>query len=313
MSAAKKLQLGLWAVATGVLLSMPVSAQDLAFRGELSLTARHFLHDGLWPGQPGDGTSIIPEARFDVSGSLGFGDVKLELYARGDGRTGTEVFDIQKAYFVTGIDAVTLLVGSDIVFWGTAESFNPTNILNQDDLVSRPEETRKLGQPMINLSFEAGALGNMSFYGLFGFREPDLGSASTRPRQPFLPDDSHAIFERSSDSVDFAFRNTNTIGFANGSLDYAVSYFAGTERAPVILPGCANLAPPVTPVICNAVIIGAMIAWYEGGFSAQFPALFAYNALTVGIGEAIACCVLGLLLLEVMPRIPALRGRLAVR
>ena len=31
------------------------------------------------------------------------------------------------------------------------------------------------------------------------------------------------------------------------------------------------------------------------------------------IGEAIACCVLGLLLLEVMPRIPALRGRLAVR
>ena len=67
------------------------------------------------------------------------------------------------------------------------------------------------------------------------------------------------------------------------------------------------------PVICNAVIIGAMIAWYEGGFSTQFPALFAYNALTVGIGEAIACCVLGLLLLEVMPRIPALRGRLAVR
>ena len=63
----------------------------------------------------------------------------------------------------------------------------------------------------------------------------------------------------------------------------------------------------------TAVIIGAMIAWYEGGFSAQFPALFSYNALTVGIGEAIACCVLGLLLLEVMPRIPALRGRLAVR
>ena len=47
--------------------------------------------------------------------------------------------------------------------------------------------------------------------------------------------------------------------------------------------------------------------------SAPLPALFAYNALTVGIGEAIACCVLGLLLLEVMPRIPALRGRLAVR
>lgn len=49
------------------------------------------------------------------------------------------------------------------------------------------------------------------------------------------------------------------------------------------------------------------VAWVTMG------ALFAYNALTVGIGEAIACCVLGLLLLEVMPRIPALRGWLAVR
>ena len=70
---------------------------------------------------------------------------------------------------------------------------------------------------------------------------------------------------------------------------------------------------PLPPVVCNAVIIGAMIAWYETGFTAAFPAVFAYNALTVGIGEAIACYVLGLLLLEILPRIPALRGRLTVR
>ena len=65
---------------------------------------------------------------------------------------------------------------------------------------------------------------------------------------------------------------------------------------------------PLPPVICNAVLIGAMIAWYLTGFSAQFPALFAYNAVTVGIGEAVACYVLGLLLLTILPRIPALRG-----
>ena len=70
---------------------------------------------------------------------------------------------------------------------------------------------------------------------------------------------------------------------------------------------------PLPPVICNAVIIGAMIAWYETGFTARFPAVFAYNALTVGIGEAIACYVLGLLLLEFLPRVPALRGRLTPR
>lgn len=65
---------------------------------------------------------------------------------------------------------------------------------------------------------------------------------------------------------------------------------------------------PLPPVICNGVIIGAMIAWYEAGFSDAFLGLFAYNAATVAIGEAIACYVLGLLLLQVLPRVPALRG-----
>ena len=70
---------------------------------------------------------------------------------------------------------------------------------------------------------------------------------------------------------------------------------------------------PLPPVICNAVIIGAMIAWYEAGFGPGFGAAFAYPAVTVGIGEAIACYVLGMLLLAILPRVPALRGRLTVR
>lgn len=70
---------------------------------------------------------------------------------------------------------------------------------------------------------------------------------------------------------------------------------------------------PLPPVLCNAVIIGAMIAWYEVGFTSAFAGAFAYNALTVGLGEAIACYVLGLLLLELLPRVPALRGHLSAR
>ena len=66
---------------------------------------------------------------------------------------------------------------------------------------------------------------------------------------------------------------------------------------------------PLPPVVCNAVIIGAMIAWYEVGFTNAFWGMFAFNALTVGIGEAIACYVLGLLLLQVLSRSPALKNR----
>jgi hypothetical protein len=48
--------------------------------------------------------------------------------------------------------------------------------------------------------------------------------------------------------------------------------------------------------LCNGVIIGAMLSWYEAGFGPAFPALFAVNGLSVAVGELIdatcwaACC-----------------------
>jgi hypothetical protein len=55
------------------------------------------------------------------------------------------------------------------------------------------------------------------------------------------------------------------------------------------------------------VIVGAEIAYFcTLGGEAFWPA-YAFNAVTVGIGEAIACYVLGLLLLGWLERTPALR------
>lgn len=64
---------------------------------------------------------------------------------------------------------------------------------------------------------------------------------------------------------------------------------------------------PLPPVICNAVIVGAEIAYFCTLDGQAFLPAFAFNALTVGIGEAIACFVLGLLLLKVLQNVPALR------
>ncbi|MDE7242544.1 MAG: QueT transporter family protein [Oscillospiraceae bacterium] len=57
---------------------------------------------------------------------------------------------------------------------------------------------------------------------------------------------------------------------------------------------------PLPPVVCNGVIIGALLAFQETGFGTAFPAAFAFNAFTVAAGEALACYVLGMLLLEVL-------------
>ena len=62
------------------------------------------------------------------------------------------------------------------------------------------------------------------------------------------------------------------------------------------------------PVVCNAVIVGAECAWYQTGFGPAFWPAYAFNAFTVGLGELLACCVLGSLLIRVLPRVPALRA-----
>jgi len=61
---------------------------------------------------------------------------------------------------------------------------------------------------------------------------------------------------------------------------------------------------PLPAVLINAVVVGAIIAWYTTGFTDAFPAMFAWNALTVGLGQIGACYVIGLPLLYYLPKIP---------
>lgn len=65
---------------------------------------------------------------------------------------------------------------------------------------------------------------------------------------------------------------------------------------------------PLPPVVCNAVIVGAEVAWMQTGFGSAFWPAYAVNALSVGFGELVACYVLGLVLLNGLPRISFFRG-----
>lgn len=65
---------------------------------------------------------------------------------------------------------------------------------------------------------------------------------------------------------------------------------------------------PLPPVICNAVIVGAEIAWFETGFASAFWPAYAFNAFTVGFGELLACYILGSVLLAALPRVSFFRS-----
>ena len=54
------------------------------------------------------------------------------------------------------------------------------------------------------------------------------------------------------------------------------------------------------PVLANALIIGPMLYWMYGGS-------WLLNILTVGVGEAIACFLLGIPLIKSLEKIPQLR------
>ena len=64
---------------------------------------------------------------------------------------------------------------------------------------------------------------------------------------------------------------------------------------------------PLPPVVCNALIIPALIAVQSASGAEAFGAVFLYNALTIGLGELLACYLLGGILLTQLPKIPSLK------
>ncbi len=85
-----------------------------------------------------------------------------------------------------------------------------------------------------------------------------------------------------------------------------------TLIAALLTARCRNrLLAPAPPVVLNGLFVGGMLAWYEVGFTSAFPGVFAFHALTVAAGEAVACYGLGLLLLWQIPKIPYFRARLS--
>ena len=65
------------------------------------------------------------------------------------------------------------------------------------------------------------------------------------------------------------------------------------------------------PVLCNMVIVGAEIAWFEVQSGAAFWPVYGLSALTVGLGEAAACYLLGVPLARMAARSLNLGKRLA--
>ena len=106
-----------------------------------------------------------------------------------------------------------------------------------------------------------------------------------------------------------------------GILDIVVGS-AATLLAALLTARCKKkwLAPlleqvyaPLPPVAANMVLVGLVLAYEQAGTSAAFWPTYAFNALTVGAGEIVACYGLGMLLLWRLEKSKALQNYLQNR
>ena len=94
-----------------------------------------------------------------------------------------------------------------------------------------------------------------------------------------------------------------------GILDLIFGSLA-TLLAGLLTARCKNKwLAPLPPVICNGVIVGALLSFEEVGFTAAFPGTFLFNGVTIAAGEALACYVLGMALLALLEKARILPAR----
>ncbi len=203
------------------------------FKGELGLEARLFSKEGL-NGQDRASGSARVQPEIDYLTESGTNLYEMTLFARFD--SDDEVrshFDIRELTWThIGENSWEVKLGIGKVFWGVTESQHLVDIVNQTDFVENPDGEDKLGQPMVKLAYES-EWGNFDFYWLWRFRERTFPGVDGRLGLPIeiATDKAKYASEDKQANQDVAFRYANYWG----ALEYAVSWFSGTNREPDFL------------------------------------------------------------------------------
>lgn len=139
------------------------------------------------------------------------------------------LIDLRELSYVGVKEKLEWRVGVSKVFWGVVESRHLVDVINQVDLVANLDLETRLGQLMINPTYFS-SIGNFSYFLLPHFRERTFPGESGRLRFE-IPIDNEAAEFSSNDKekhIDHALRWSHYYG----DLEWAISYFKGTDREP---------------------------------------------------------------------------------
>ena len=214
-----------------LLLSLPAAA--LQQRHELGLEAWGFAEPGA-QGQARENASLSLRSEFWHDLDNGRDRFALTPFLRADGRDAERShFDLREASWNHLGEGYELRIGVRQVFWGVTEAVHLVDIINQTDQVESLDGEQKLGQPMLNLSFERGQQ-LFDLFLLMGARERTFAGSDGRLRLPLVVDEDLARYESSRENrrLDLAARWQLNLP----ALRLGLSAFSGTAREPELQP-----------------------------------------------------------------------------
>lgn len=141
--------------------------------------------------------------------------------------------DVREALWLHNQGAWQWRVGIGQVFWGVTEGAHLVDIINQTDAIESLDGDVKLGQPMVNMSWEHD-VHLVDIYFLPFARERVFASQKGRLRLPWLVDTDNASYESGAKKhhLDAAVRYQ----FNDKGLRAGFSIFSGTAREPELIP-----------------------------------------------------------------------------
>ncbi|MEQ8283376.1 MAG: hypothetical protein RIC04_14545 [Parvibaculum sp.] len=259
--------------ATGLALAAALTAgaarADVEVTGYVEPELQAFIESGNVPEQRRWNASVAAEVTFESFWDNSNQWVVVKPFARWDLRDGNRSHvDMREAKYARVIDNWEFRIGVDKVFWGVTEAVHLVDIVNQSDFVESIDGEEKLGQPMAMVS-TVQDFGTFTGYLLPYFRERTFASRSGRPAFDLTVDETQTQYESAAkrQHLDFALRYANTFDI----WDVGVSYFQGTNRDPLLLPGLdtgGNLV--LIPFYAQAKRVSTDVQATSGGWLYKF-------------------------------------------
>ncbi|NER12210.1 hypothetical protein GWK08_02035 [Leptobacterium flavescens] len=200
------------------------------FELEVQAEYRYFFDNAQFTGQNDHFPSLALRPEYSIDWNKGDDQINFKGFLRIDTDDERTHYDIRELYYQKVHNKWELSVGLKKIFWGVTESNHLVDIINQTDQVESFDGEEKLGQPMVQFSYNT-SFGTFDFFYLPYFRKRTFPGEKGRLRFGIPINQDDIGFESAAEEwhQDFAVRYKHYFSI----FDIGLSHFYGTGREPL--------------------------------------------------------------------------------